>query len=111
MSIQPVPHVVVTLNRRFGEAYPTMCRSVTMHVTTPPEFALDDVFVALNRIDDQAADVARLESEWQRTARRRLDLLQAPSMQVGDTIELFSASGSRLGAFEVAVTGWTVFGG
>jgi len=108
MSTDRVPHVVVHLNRRFGDAYPTLCRSVTMHVTTPPEFDLDDLFRALNRIDELESDLRSLDWEWQRTARRRLDLMQAPSMQVGDTVQLVSASGNRLAMFEVGEAGWEV---
>lgn len=104
-----VPHVVVHLGVRFHRAYPGMCQMHTILVTTPPEFALDDVFSALNRVDETAEDdCRRLPYEWQRTARRRLDLMHAPSMSVGDTLQMFSARGHLLGSFEVGEQGWAV---
>lgn len=100
--------VTVTLGVAFHAAYPSQCRQVDFPLTVPAEFSLDDLFTALNRIRDcQQADVDALEWDWQRIARRRLDLLQAPSMSVGDTVELFSSGGRSVGKFAVASRGWT----
>lgn len=100
--------VDVCLGVTFATAYPHQCDVISFPVTVTGEFDLEMLFAALNRIHDTVdADVAALPWEWQRTARRRLDLMQAPSMSVGDYVELFSEDGRHLGQFAVASRGWT----
>jgi len=107
-----LPHAVVRIGVRMHDAYPSLVQLHTVLVTTPAEFSLDELFAALNRVDETAeADCRRLPNEWQRTARRRLDLLRAPSMHAGDTVQLFSERGALVGSFRCADHGWEAIRG
>lgn len=72
----------------------------------PAEFSPEDVYRAANRIDGPATDQAQLPTEWQRAIRRAIDEHRAPSMSVGDTIDVHSDSGVLLVRILCDRVGW-----
>ncbi|MEI7993203.1 MAG: hypothetical protein WCH93_12360 [Actinomycetota bacterium] len=94
--------VQVVLGRgRWGQLAPALIRA-----QTDGEFTLDSVFVACNRIEDQAEDLSGLPTAWQRTLRTELDAANAPSMSVGDEVYFWSDTCMLIGVWRCAATGW-----
>lgn len=108
-TIERTAVVDVVLGSAFHAAYPRQCEVHTFPVTVyhNATFSLDELFTALNRIRAcQDDDVYALPTEWQRVARRRLDLMHAPSMSVGDEVDCWDTHGQLIGRFRVASQGW-----
>lgn len=88
---------VITLGVAFAERFPDDTTQVVLTVAVPAEFTPDQIFTAANAIEDVDTDCARLQG-WQQEIRRELDRRRAPSMSVGDTIQLVSEAGELLPA-------------
>lgn len=72
----------------------------------PAETDPEQIFRALNRIEDVDYDCLNLDHEWQKELRFELDAAKAPSMSVGDTITFEADSGELLGAVIVKPFGF-----
>ena len=81
---------------------------VVFSFAVPVEFSPDEVFAALNRVCDLVDEPTRLTTDWQMSARARLDDAQAPSMSVGDSFTVYSDAGFMVGRWVCDRTGWTV---
>jgi len=88
---------------------------------TPIEFAIqidtvdqninalvDDLFVAANRIRWVDEDIDALPHAHQKRVRRLIEQFQAPSMSVGDSIDITIDGGLRKRRFECAPVGWII---
>lgn len=92
------------INVRLGSRSP-----VQVAVEIDGEFTPDEVFIACNRIEDTARDIAGLDHDWQRTLRWHIDVIEAPSMSVGDQFELLGPRGP-IGRWVVTSDGWKTIG-
>lgn len=100
--------VTITTGVKIASLYPAEVSATVFTVDAPDiEINPEQVFVAANRIDEDASDIAALPTEWQKDIRRALDTARAPSMSSGDAIELIAANGTYLGGWRCEPIGWT----
>lgn len=76
----------------------------------PHEADPDDIYLALNRVEDAHIDVQFLAHDWQRQLRRELDKAKAPSMSTGSSVIYESDSGEILGGVVVVPVGFDLLG-
>ena len=99
--------IEVTLGVQFAEHRQV---HVIKHASSDyAEIQLQDIWEALNRVEDLHADVERLRRRYLPSLcwlRESLDIAKAPSMSVGDEIKLFSDAGVLVRHVTCAPIGW-----
>lgn len=64
------------------------------------------MFFAANRVDDCAAQQDMLDWMWAKNLRSLIDVIEMPSMSVGDRYLLLSESGTVVSSGLVETVGW-----
>lgn len=104
--------VTITTGVNVAARHPEFtARSFTV---TAPDHELDPdmLFSAANRVMDAPDDAERVASEypglaWLLEVRAALDANDAPSMSTGDTIDVDTDAGVRLGTWRCEAFGWS----